>query len=85
MISCYYGQLSQVFMNLIGNSINALNGKFVEIEHLNWQPEIKIITEAIVGKEHDCLEHYLKFFYLKKSVRKLIKLRLFTANSFDFN
>ena len=53
LVSCYSGQLSQVFMNLISNSIDALNEKSLEVEDSNWQPQIKITTEAIVWKEHD--------------------------------
>ncbi|NES05379.1 MAG: ATP-binding protein [Okeania sp. SIO2F4] len=53
MVSCYSGQLSQVFMNLISNSIDALNEKYVELEDSNWQPQIKITTEVIVGKDND--------------------------------
>ncbi|MEM1168187.1 MAG: ATP-binding protein [Cyanobacteria bacterium P01_H01_bin.35] len=53
LVSCYSGQLSQVFMNLISNSIDALNEKLAEIESSNWQPEIQITTEIIVGKGYD--------------------------------
>ncbi|MGK7920966.1 MAG: ATP-binding protein [Trichodesmium sp.] len=53
MVSCYSGQLSQVFMNLISNSIDALNEKSAELEFSSWQPEIKITTGVIQGKNHN--------------------------------
>ncbi|MDY7005820.1 MAG: ATP-binding protein [Cyanobacteriota bacterium] len=55
MISCYSGQLSQVFMNIISNSIDALNEKLAEFDLCDWQPQIEISTEVIVRKESDLL------------------------------
>ncbi|NEQ37958.1 MAG: ATP-binding protein [Okeania sp. SIO3I5] len=54
-VNCYSGQLSQVFMNLISNSIDALNEKSAEIESLDWKPEIQITTEAILGKDYNLM------------------------------
>ncbi len=31
MISCFYGKLNQMFMNIISNSIDALNEKYAEL------------------------------------------------------
>ncbi len=53
MLSCYSGQISQVFMNIISNSIDALNEKSAEVESSTWKPQIKITTEVIEGKEYD--------------------------------
>lgn len=55
MISCYSGQLSQVFMNIISNSIDALNEKVAELDLCDWQPQIEISTEVIVRKDSDLL------------------------------
>lgn len=54
MVSCYSGQLSQVFMNIISNGIDALNEKSV-VPHLNWQPQIEITTEVVVAKDYNWL------------------------------
>lgn len=54
MVSCYSGQLSQVFMNIISNAIDALNEKSTDLES-DWQPQIEISTEVIVEKERDWL------------------------------
>ncbi|MDJ1183238.1 ATP-binding protein [Roseofilum casamattae] len=48
MIECYSGQLSQVFMNLIANAIDALNDR-PKVE--GWQPEITIATEFVEDLE----------------------------------
>ncbi|HEY9649840.1 MAG TPA: ATP-binding protein [Coleofasciculaceae cyanobacterium] len=54
-IHCYSGQLSQVFMNLLSNAIDALTDKLndsmtnVKI----WQPQIEISTEIIQNSDTD--------------------------------
>lgn len=46
LINGYAGQLSQVFVNLIGNAIDAL-GDFIEHPpHESWQPTIVITTKS---------------------------------------
>jgi len=42
LIECYSGQLSQVFMNLLTNAIDALNEREASEQ---WQPEIMITTQ----------------------------------------
>ncbi|MDJ1181440.1 ATP-binding protein [Roseofilum sp. BLCC_M91] len=42
LVECYSGQLSQVFMNLLTNAIDALNERE---QSEQWQPEITITTE----------------------------------------
>jgi len=42
LIECYSGQLSQVFMNLVTNAIDALNEREKSEQ---WQPEIQITTQ----------------------------------------
>jgi len=48
-VNCYSGQLSQVFMNLIGNAIDALNEKRAEptTDTKTWQPQIEINTDIV--------------------------------------
>ena len=54
-VGCYSGQLSQVFMNILSNAIDALMEQ-VEVRKASgsgsstspWQPEIKVITELCV-------------------------------------
>lgn len=45
-ISCYSGQLSQVFVNIISNAIDALMEK-VSIAPKTWQAQITISTEVV--------------------------------------
>jgi len=49
LINCYSGQLSQVFMNIISNGIEALGDKMAEQKKSSnkWQPQIKITTEIL--------------------------------------
>lgn len=42
----YAGQLSQVFVNLIGNAIDAFNDLIEQPPHSNWQPTITITTQS---------------------------------------
>ncbi|MGB7442736.1 MAG: ATP-binding protein [Coleofasciculaceae cyanobacterium] len=52
-VNCYSGQLSQVFMNIIGNGLDALMEK-VEQQVVNsqkWQPRIEISTEIVHNSE----------------------------------
>ncbi|MBW4669784.1 MAG: ATP-binding protein [Cyanomargarita calcarea GSE-NOS-MK-12-04C] len=49
LVNCYSGELSQVFMNLIGNAIDTLMEK-AETSN-DWQPHIEITTE-ILKKEN---------------------------------
>jgi len=43
-VNCYSGQLSQVFMNLIGNAIDALMEKAGASTDAAWKPSIRIKT-----------------------------------------
>ena len=49
LINCYSGQLSQVFMNLISNAIDALTDQLSEQPRdiQAWQPLIEISTEIV--------------------------------------
>jgi len=48
LINCYPGQLSQVFMNLLANAIDALMDKEEELgKGTDWQPEITIVTQRL--------------------------------------
>ncbi len=47
-INAFSGQLSQVFMNLISNAIDALMDKVQRLPNLNnWKPKIEIITKSM--------------------------------------
>ena len=46
-IKCYAGQLNQVFMNILSNAIDALEGKHEHLALDGWQPQIIIRTELI--------------------------------------
>lgn len=53
-IDCYSGQLSQVFMNIISNAIDALIDKKEEQKSLKaWQPKIIINTDLLQESEVD--------------------------------
>jgi signal transduction histidine kinase len=49
LVNCYSGQLSQVFMNLISNAVDALTDKRSEQpgDIKGWQPLIEINTEIV--------------------------------------
>jgi signal transduction histidine kinase len=49
LVNCYSGQLSQVFMNLISNAIDALTDQLSEqpLSIQAWQPLIEISTEIV--------------------------------------
>jgi signal transduction histidine kinase len=53
MVNCSSGQLSQVFMNLISNAIDALNEKTEKSENESdsWQPQIEISTRLVPKEE----------------------------------
>ena len=52
-VNCYSGQLSQVFMNIISNAIDALTDKLKDKENSSeiWQPKIEIHTTLLEGKD----------------------------------
>jgi signal transduction histidine kinase len=54
-INCYSGQLSQVFMNIISNAIDALTDKLSEpaVDKTTWEPQIEITTEMIERSKVD--------------------------------
>ncbi len=45
LVNCYSGQLSQVFMNIISNAIDALKEQVADGS--DWQPQIEITTEVL--------------------------------------
>jgi signal transduction histidine kinase len=57
LVNCYSGQLSQVFMNLISNAIDALSDKLSEqsVDFETWQPAIEIRTEIVERSATDWL------------------------------
>lgn len=48
LVECYSGQLSQVFMNLLTNAIDALNEREKSEQ---WQPEITITSQWLVESD----------------------------------
>lgn len=49
-VSCYSGQLSQVFVNIISNAVDALMEK-VSIAPKTWQAQITISTEVVEAED----------------------------------
>ncbi|MBD2490125.1 ATP-binding sensor histidine kinase [Aulosira sp. FACHB-615] len=51
-VTCYAGQLNQVFMNVLSNAIDALRGSFLNTQCLqnHQQPQIKICTELTASR-----------------------------------
>ncbi|MCP2732305.1 sensor histidine kinase [Limnofasciculus baicalensis] len=56
-VNCYSGQLSQVFMNIISNAIDALTDKIKDRENSStiWQPKIEIHTTILEVKDRECV------------------------------
>jgi signal transduction histidine kinase len=54
-VNCYSGQLSQVFMNIISNAIDAVTDKLSEqaASSKTWQPQIKINTDLVERSDTD--------------------------------
>jgi PAS domain S-box-containing protein len=52
-IDCYPGQLNQVFMNLLGNAIDAIEETLMQLvdrpDQATWQPQITITTQILNG------------------------------------
>jgi two-component system, NtrC family, sensor kinase len=57
LISCYPGQLSQVFMNIISNAIDALQEKLETSanSNSNWLPKIWITTQVVKDEQNSWL------------------------------
>lgn len=53
LVSCYSGQLSQVFMNIISNALDALIDKMAESK--NWQPRIEIATAVLEADDPEAV------------------------------
>ena len=51
LVECYPGPLNQVFMNLLGNAIDALEEQLTKRDRSDWLPEITIrtaVTDSLV-------------------------------------
>ena len=53
LVTCYAGQLNQVFMNLLANAINALEERGSREKGTVFHPQILIRTEVVSGNSHD--------------------------------
>jgi signal transduction histidine kinase len=53
LVTCYAGQLNQVFMNLLANAIDALEERGSREEATVFHPQILIRTEVVPGNSHD--------------------------------
>jgi signal transduction histidine kinase len=53
LVTCYAGQLNQVFMNLLANAIDALEERVSRGDNAVFHPEILIRTEVIPGNSPD--------------------------------
>ncbi|MFH7030206.1 MAG: sensor histidine kinase [Heteroscytonema crispum UTEX LB 1556] len=84
LVDCYSGQMSQVFMNLLSNAIDALFEKSATFK--NWQPRIEITTKVVeaenlesvvitiadngVGMSPEIQKQIFETFFTTKSVDK---------------
>lgn len=53
LVTCYAGQLNQVFMNILANAIDALEERGSRDEGVVFNPKILIRTEVIAGNSED--------------------------------
>ncbi|MEP6582009.1 HAMP domain-containing histidine kinase, partial [Microcoleus vaginatus GB2-A3] len=53
LVTCYAGQLNQVFMNLLANAIDALEERGSREESKVFRPQILIRTEVVAGNSYD--------------------------------
>ncbi|MEG4406670.1 HAMP domain-containing sensor histidine kinase, partial [Microcoleus sp. MON2_D5] len=53
LVTCYAGQLNQVFMNLLANGIDALEERVSREEGRVFHPQILIRTEVVAGNSYD--------------------------------
>ncbi|MEP6579289.1 HAMP domain-containing histidine kinase, partial [Microcoleus vaginatus GB2-A3] len=53
LVTCYAGQLNQVFMNLLANAIDALEERGSREEGRVFHPQILIRTEVVAGNSYD--------------------------------
>ncbi|WP_449418788.1 ATP-binding protein [Phormidium nigroviride] len=53
LVTCYAGQLNQVFMNLLANAIDALEERGSGEEGAVFNPQILIRTEVVAGSSHE--------------------------------
>ncbi|MEG4799789.1 ATP-binding protein [Microcoleus sp. ARI1-B5] len=53
LVTCYAGQLNQVFMNLLANAIDALEERGSRENGTVFHPQILIRTEFVPGNSHD--------------------------------
>ncbi len=69
-INCYPGQLNQVFMNLLNNAIEAIEGKgVINITTQNSPKQIKIsISDSGIGMENEVKEKIFDPFYTTKDL-----------------
>lgn len=94
LISCYAGQLNQVFMNLLSNAIDAIEESFAlgHLSNLTPQGQIWISTELITdnwvkvcildngsGISEETQKHLFEPFFTTKSVGKGTGLGLFIS------
>lgn len=71
-IECYPGQLSQVFMNLLGNAMDAIEGKgTITITTKNQPDNISIaIADSGIGMSEEIKQKIFSSFYTTKTVGK---------------
>jgi signal transduction histidine kinase len=78
LVKCYSGQLSQVFMNIISNAIDALE----EVkEEKDFVPSITIETEVIDSSDGDCVNSELIQNYVMGDRQNSKQLSCATQNA----
>ena len=51
LVTCYPGQINQVFMNILSNAIDSLEERIISEEVLRYTPTIKIQTQRLDGNQ----------------------------------
>lgn len=78
LVKCYSGQLSQVFMNIVSNAIDALE----EVkEEKDFVPSITIETEVIDSSDGDCVNSELIQNYVMGDRQNSKQLSCTTQNA----
>ncbi|MEG4816373.1 HAMP domain-containing sensor histidine kinase [Microcoleus sp. K5-D4] len=78
LVKCYSGQLSQVFMNIISNAIDALEEVKAEKD---FMPAITIETEVIDSSDGDCVNSELIQNYVRGDRQNSKQLSCATHNA----
>lgn len=79
-VKCYSGQLNQVFMNILGNALDALDEQSLKTEDSAWTPKIRIRTH-LVGNSQVSIHIYDNGPGIPESIREKIFDPFFTTKA----